>query len=779
MVKENYLNLLREFNKLKGFKLAIFATYSFDNIFFENVLMRELKRNNPEIMIIVLVDSQHYPKSSDFTESTGVEYLLLPFPNTIFHPKVFLFLSEKRGLAYIGSHNLTLSGITHNLELTFRTEDRLLIHEIINFFILLFYQILEPDDPLIKTLMNFKSMWKTRLRKHQKIHLIHNIDGSILKKVINHLRSDIHHFSNVLVFAPFYSNARELLKQIHTDLKVKKIDVCIQRNNHNLDVNNVCDLSFISLKEIIPKEKRRIHSKFILFFGKKNFALIGSPNFTEPALNQEARRGNCELALLIQLEKQQSIFQDLSFKDITISEAQAMIRRELTSTFEAWEEYDVRILMARIDDFGRLLLILDSKTEKKVLNLIVEQPQGKTKIPFTIEKNMRYKRVETDLESSIKPGTEVTLWFEDNGKVVSNIIRAYNPSNPFMLDISGSEIEPHKIPSLVSDVKDLEDLLRIIAALFPEERCTRIPSKPGKVEPSPGRVKGIGSSENLLEMLLKILRVPRIRKRRIPGKRGSGESHLRPDGEKREIQKSRIIDKLANAFGARRLSVNNSIVNYSVFLLISMKIIEIFGSEDQERIKLLSRVIKYLSMLLDSYGVSVKNKEDLLLFISILIYIKSEIVGLKRRPIIEYEIDNRIVKKIIQEMEVFFFSKGNLWEGLRFKDEIFQKLNELKIIPEYEANVNKIISSLVAMVILTKNQQIQLDISKRIIKEIAEVPSDPQALFLSNIARELTLHNLMLRSVIKMEINRMRDKELKYFRRILYEDIIKNMKERS
>ena len=75
MVSENFLNLLEEIEGLRNIELAIFTTYSFDHVFFEHVLMRELRRNNPGVTIAVLVDNEHYPNARDFSDSTGTEYL--------------------------------------------------------------------------------------------------------------------------------------------------------------------------------------------------------------------------------------------------------------------------------------------------------------------------------------------------------------------------------------------------------------------------------------------------------------------------------------------------------------------------------------------------------------------------------------------------------------------------------------------------------------------------------------------------------------------------------
>lgn len=280
MVKENFLNLLQEIERLRDVEIAIFATYCFDHVFFENVLMRGLRRNNPGIIIIVLVDFEHYPKPTDFSESTGTEYLLLPVSKILFHPKLFLFLSDKKGVAYIGSHNLTLNGITHNLELTLRTEESPLIRDAIDFLVSIMNEVLGEKNSLNDTLAGYKEKFRPDKEGRLGIRLIHNIKHPILQTALDMLTKGMNRISDVVIFAPFFSSEKQLLEKISTSTGARRVNVCIQRNNHNLHVENLSGLPFVTMKEVIPKENRRMHSKFLIFKGKKRFALVGSPNFT-------------------------------------------------------------------------------------------------------------------------------------------------------------------------------------------------------------------------------------------------------------------------------------------------------------------------------------------------------------------------------------------------------------------------------------------------------------------------------------------------------------------
>src|SRR3972149_8290308 len=148
MAEKNSINLLETIKKEKNNDLIIFTTFVFEPIFFDGYILRKLKQNNPNATIIVLMDGKIYSTLHDeFTNETGVEYALIPIFGNLFHSKIFLFKSESKSRVLIGSHNLTLSGITQNLELSFDSDDERLVSDSLEYIASLFQRNLDSKNP--------------------------------------------------------------------------------------------------------------------------------------------------------------------------------------------------------------------------------------------------------------------------------------------------------------------------------------------------------------------------------------------------------------------------------------------------------------------------------------------------------------------------------------------------------------------------------------------------------------------------------------------------------
>ncbi len=110
-----------------GVEACLITTYSIHLPFFETVVLPKLVAAGCR-HIAVLVDASQCVRSIREPASrprlAGREYALLPIHmgGTIaaFHPKILLLAGSKGGRLYVGSHNLTVSGFTHNRELTNR-----------------------------------------------------------------------------------------------------------------------------------------------------------------------------------------------------------------------------------------------------------------------------------------------------------------------------------------------------------------------------------------------------------------------------------------------------------------------------------------------------------------------------------------------------------------------------------------------------------------------------------------------------------------------------------
>lgn len=156
MVEKNSINLLETIKKEKNNDLIIFTTFVFDPIFFDGYILRKLKQNNPNATIIVLMDGKIYSTlHNEFTNETGIEYALIPISGNLFHSKIFLFKSKSESRVLIGSHNLTLSGITQNLEISFDSNDVNLVSDCLEYIASLLQKNIDSKNPWYKRIEPF------------------------------------------------------------------------------------------------------------------------------------------------------------------------------------------------------------------------------------------------------------------------------------------------------------------------------------------------------------------------------------------------------------------------------------------------------------------------------------------------------------------------------------------------------------------------------------------------------------------------------------------------
>jgi len=143
-------------------------------------------------------------------------------------------------------------------------------------------------------------------------------------------------------------------------------------------------------------------------------------------------------------------------------------------------------------------------------------------------------------------------------------------------------------------------------------------------------------------------------------------------------------------------------------------------------------------------------------------------------PVFSNEIDCRVAT-IFKELESLMSAIDDPSKGLEFKKTVLTKLNELKMTigDEKESVFSKIVCSLLAAVILYKDQQTRWKVSRNMIDNISKVHDDSVALFISFIMKLLTIKDNENRRNIRLELEkRMEDKSIKRFRKTLYEDIL-------
>jgi HKD family nuclease len=777
MANKNQLNLIDDIGSIKNCKLAIFTTYSFDAIFFENVLLRDIKRNNPWINIVVLVDANHYPEASSQTTATGTEYLLIPVATSLFHPKIFLFLSEKSSVAYIGSHNITPSGITHNLELTYKTEEKALICDCVTYFEELFSRILGKENVINETLLRFESKLKSDEEKSNDTHLIDNLRQPILKTTLDYLRK-LGPFSNVTIFAPFWSNEIELLRQINNATKPMRIDVCVQKMNHNLNVDDVSTLQYVSVKEVVSKEERFMHSKFIIFRGTQDFVLVGSPNFTDPALNKTCDNGNVELAILLPLDNESNIFGELSYRDITADDVRNSRRDDTLFSAQTGTNRVLAILMANTNSIGQLQLTVTPIDDEKKLTLVIDGPITVEKIATTVAPEENTKVFNVRMKGP------TTVWFEENGQVASNKIRVYNPEGEYATLIR-YQTDVHALPKLIADTKDLEGILQIIAALFPEEMQSRGESGTRFPEPSPGKLQGTTTASSVLDILLEFLRIPRGSVSPPSGSQRPRETGTREEGEyeghvETTYNYPAIFNKWTRTFTALKLAFDNSLINYIAYALISLKLIDIFSKLDKPELRerLLNQLMGNICYLISAYHISKVTAEDTLSFVSIVFYLKTQTLN-STTSLQDFGIDGRITANL-PEVENLISPIEDPASVVNLKNNVLARLHELKLALDNENELNKMIASAVSLVILRKSRELRWEITKKLIDQVSEIHDDFLALIGSHVLQFLIAYDDENRSDLKDEIDRrLATTTLRFFRRTLYNDVLNIIESRQ
>jgi hypothetical protein len=111
-----------------GFRSSVIATYNCYFPFYEDVVLRRLVAAGCAHNVLIIDATQcgeAYANEETRPRRAGRDYTIIPVKvGGAFHPKVFLRFGAKKGLLFLGSHNLTLSGFGLNDEVTnaFRLE---------------------------------------------------------------------------------------------------------------------------------------------------------------------------------------------------------------------------------------------------------------------------------------------------------------------------------------------------------------------------------------------------------------------------------------------------------------------------------------------------------------------------------------------------------------------------------------------------------------------------------------------------------------------------------
>lgn len=298
----------RSFCYEKGYEIVIVLTYSFDPLFFERVILQDLKMGGAT-SIIVIADQHQVeeiiPQVIGQVRHLGRSYYLCPAKTlSRQHAKLILKFSEKDALVWIGSNNLTSGGWAYNGELAtvwkITADDEIgiiTLHELLNLSKSL---LSEETKPMVEEVLELPWIKSTNFERKPNIktlfsHEENNLASQLSKRWNNKV------FDRVLVITGSTDEEGAFLSWVRDRFGIKEAIIALDPDMSDFDPLKLEKLA-LEMK-IVPLTKSRYprtHAKFYWFEGKDGCsAVMGSANCSRAAwLLPPSKGGNTELVVV-------------------------------------------------------------------------------------------------------------------------------------------------------------------------------------------------------------------------------------------------------------------------------------------------------------------------------------------------------------------------------------------------------------------------------------------------------------------------------------------------
>jgi len=327
---------LGDFAPGQSLRAALFLTYGFDGQWFERSFAPDLY-DRPVASSLVI-----YDRNAVIADAPSVRYdrALAGFSTRVFHPKLTLLVAEDRALAFVGSANLTVSGMERNLECGTMVEISPEGGPKPFFASLLDYLSgplkREVSGSAASTLAGI-SLALREVLAHAKgfdscfQHFLHSSDQPIWNQLL--ARVPHRQLRRALIVSPFFEPdggttttpsedppdpdpeisvfARLMTAFDFTGTDAKKpVSVYFEQDDGRTHLplellKRYHDRISLHPRDVASPDSRRLHGKMLILEGsdrggKKPFLLTlhGSPNFTAAALLSTPPAGNAEIAVL-------------------------------------------------------------------------------------------------------------------------------------------------------------------------------------------------------------------------------------------------------------------------------------------------------------------------------------------------------------------------------------------------------------------------------------------------------------------------------------------------
>ncbi len=297
----------RLFCREHSYQKALLLTYSFDPIFFEQVILPDLWAGRSSD-ILVLGGREQIAAATQAAIGQlwhlGKSYLLAGAKHTgSFHPKVILRLGANDGVIMLGSGNLTSSGWGGNQELGTawmigpeHADKGSWLHPFLNDVMSWCSGDLEKDA--VRRMKDVPWLVRTPVSTEVLNPVLHSHHGYALAPLLSQ-RWAGRQFDEVKILTGSTDESGAFLRWAHSEFGIKRATVLLTPTMASFLPDKLSDLPF-ELRMIPAPAERPLHAKFYWFDGPTGpGAVMGSANCSAAAwLLPPNKRGNVETVLI-------------------------------------------------------------------------------------------------------------------------------------------------------------------------------------------------------------------------------------------------------------------------------------------------------------------------------------------------------------------------------------------------------------------------------------------------------------------------------------------------
>tara|TARA_Y100001970_G_C14242543_1_gene865812 strand:+ start:1461 stop:4031 length:2571 start_codon:yes stop_codon:yes gene_type:complete len=297
---------LRDFCKERDYEIFIGTTYSFDPLFFERIIFRDIKLSNAREVLILgdnkqLIDSIIRCR----TQLKKVGNALVADTIHIrgaFHPKILLKIGKKGAKLLLGSGNMTAGGWGTNNELFSEWilgPDDPYSGFIINYIIksLKFYSTNELSIKILNRSLEYNWIINNNKKKLDREMIITEPNSSLSKTLIKKWGNK--QFHTLKIYTGSTDSSGAFIEWCHKNFGIKECIIAANEYNLSFNPDEIKKLP-INISFAILDDNKMMHAKAYIFEGDNEIcAITGSANCSRKAwLMSPEKGGNVEAILL-------------------------------------------------------------------------------------------------------------------------------------------------------------------------------------------------------------------------------------------------------------------------------------------------------------------------------------------------------------------------------------------------------------------------------------------------------------------------------------------------